>query len=131
MSNARNLAGIVTETPSTTALSMPVGTTAQRPVSPETGMYRMNSTTGEPEWYDTVSGTWVTFRNGAPYSVESLVIAGGGGGGVHQAGGGGAGGAWGANGSGSTTGGGGGGAAVSGNANVTWAATGTRLGAIA
>jgi hypothetical protein len=83
MSNARNLAGIVTDTPSTTSLSMPVGTTAQRPASPQAGMYRLNSTTGEPEWYDTVSGTWVTFRNGAPYSVESLVIAGGGGGGVH------------------------------------------------
>jgi hypothetical protein len=57
MSNARNLAGIVTDTPSTTSLSMPVGTTAQRPASPQAGMYRLNSTTGEPEWYDTVSGS--------------------------------------------------------------------------
>lgn len=65
----------------TGAATMPVGTTAQRPASPSSGMYRMNSTTGEPEWYDPTSSTWVNFRKGAPYTVEYLVVAGGGGGG--------------------------------------------------
>ena len=55
-------AGLATayDTPSqsTGALHIPVGTTAQRPTG-ASGMIRMNSTTGEPEWYDTVSGAWV------------------------------------------------------------------------
>ena len=33
-------------------LILPVGTTAQRPGSPETGMIRYNSTLGYPEFYD-------------------------------------------------------------------------------
>ena len=44
-------------------LKLPVGTTAQRPAAPTTGMTRMNSTTGVPEWYDTVSGTWIQLIN--------------------------------------------------------------------
>ena len=55
-------AGLATayDTPSqsTGALHIPVGTTAQRPTG-ASGMIRMNSTTGEPEWYDTISGAWV------------------------------------------------------------------------
>jgi hypothetical protein len=65
----------------TGAAIMPVGTTAQRPASPAAGMYRLNSTTGEPEWYEAVGGQWVKFAQGLPYSVEYLVVAGGGGGG--------------------------------------------------
>lgn len=69
------------------------GTTAQRPVSPASGMIRMNSTTGEPEWYDTVNSRWNTFANNTnEYSIEYLVVAGGGGGGFDGGGGGGAGG---------------------------------------
>ena len=71
---------------------MVVGTTAQRPASPTAGMYRMNSTTGEPEWYDASSSNWVPFANSKPYTIEALLVAGGGGGGSEFGGGGGAGG---------------------------------------
>jgi hypothetical protein len=47
-----------TPSQSTGALHIPVGTTAQRPTG-ASGMFRMNSTTGEPEWYDTLSTAWV------------------------------------------------------------------------
>jgi len=47
-----------TPSQSTGALHIPVGTTAERPTG-ATGMFRMNSTTGEPEWYDTLSAAWV------------------------------------------------------------------------
>lgn len=77
---------------STGAALMPVGTTAQRPATPTSGMFRMNSTTGYPEWYDPVFGSWVKFNQGAPYTVEYLVVAGGGGGGNRFGGGGGGGG---------------------------------------
>ena len=77
----------------TTALTIPVGTTAQRPTG-ATGMIRMNSTTGYPEWYSATASAWIQFNQGVPYSVEYLVIAGGGGGatGGNAGGGGGAGG---------------------------------------
>ena len=42
-------------------LKLPVGTTAQRPAVPATGMTRQNSTTGVPEWYDSTSASWVQF----------------------------------------------------------------------
>ena len=79
---------------STTALTIPVGTTAQRP-SPTQGMIRMNSTTGQPEWYDSVSTSWVSFASQigtCTYDVQYLVVGGGGGGGMDRAGAGGAGG---------------------------------------
>ena len=72
----------------TTALTIPVGTTAQRPGTPATGMIRMNSTTGSPEWYSTGTSAWVNFADGAPYSVNFLVVAGGGGAGNPDGGGG-------------------------------------------
>ena len=66
-------------------VKLPVGTTAQRPVSPESGMMRFNTTTGFPEWYDIVLGQWVSF-NAAPiipdYTISYLAIAGGAGGGI-------------------------------------------------
>jgi hypothetical protein len=78
----------------TGANTMPVGTTAQRPATPTAGMYRLNTTTSEPEWYDTVSGAWVSFRIEPvrPYTIAYLVVAGGGAGGDTDSGGGGAGG---------------------------------------
>ena len=76
----------------TGAWKMPVGTTGQRPASPASGMIRMNSTIGEPEWYDSVNAVWLPLRTGPNYSVNYLVVAGGGGGGFSYAGGGGAGG---------------------------------------
>ena len=63
---------------STGYMVMPVGTTAQRPGTPTTGMYRMNSTTGNPEWYDSGSSSWIPFNSGVPFSADYLVIAGGG-----------------------------------------------------
>jgi hypothetical protein len=69
-------------------LKLPVGTTAQRPSVPASGMIRQNSTTGNPEWYDTASASWLTFSQNSGYSVSYLVVAGGGGGGYGGGGGG-------------------------------------------
>jgi hypothetical protein len=93
----------------TTALTIPVGTTAQRPVTPASGMIRMNSTTTYPEWYSTAIGAWVKFSS-TPYNIDFLVIAGGGGGGgnvISYNGGAGGGGAGGYRTSAGTSGGGG------------------------
>ena len=81
----------------TGAWKMPVGTTGQRPASPASGMIRQNSTTGNPEWYDATTSSWLQFSQPAGYSVNYLVVAGGGGGGTgivttNNGGGGGAGG---------------------------------------
>ena len=83
--------GCTLDVQGTSALKMPVGTTAQRPSSPVNGMTRMNTNTGQPEWYDATTSSWVSF-NGSPttsYGVEYLIVGGGGGG---DGGGGGAGG---------------------------------------
>jgi len=66
----------------TSTSQLVVGTTAQRPSSPTTGMVRMNTDTKNPEWYDTVSAQWLNFNQTSGYSVNYLVIAGGGGGGA-------------------------------------------------
>jgi hypothetical protein len=83
-------AGFVSKDSPTGAALMPVGTTAQRPASPAAGMFRLNTTTTEPEWYDTVKSEWVAFRTEPDrlFSADFLVIAGGGGGGGHGGGGG-------------------------------------------
>jgi hypothetical protein len=73
----------------TGAAIMPTGTTAQRPSIPLAGMYRLNTTTGNPEWYSSATSSWLTFSQNSSYLVDYLVIAGGGSG---DAGGGGAGG---------------------------------------
>jgi len=70
------------------ALKLPVGTTAQRPTG-ATGLIRQNSTTGNPEWWDATTSTWLQFSQPAGYSVNYLVVAGGGGGGAFSGGGGG------------------------------------------
>ncbi len=75
----------------TGALRLPVGTTGQRP-SGTPGLIRQNSTTGNPEWWDATTSTWLQFSQPAGYSVNYLVIAGGGGAGSFYGGGGGAGG---------------------------------------
>lgn len=46
---------------STGYFDLPSGTTAQRPASPTAGMIRHNTTTGSPEWYDSVGTTWRDF----------------------------------------------------------------------
>lgn len=63
------------------ALKLPVGTTAQRPAG-QTGLIRQNSTTGNPEWYDATTGTWLQFSQPAGYLVSYIIAAGGGGSGT-------------------------------------------------
>lgn len=76
----------------TSASQLVVGTTGQRPSPATTGMIRQNSTTGNPEWYDATTSTWLQFSQPAGYTVNYLVVSGGGGGGGGSGGGGGAGG---------------------------------------
>ena len=64
----------------TGALTLPVGTTAQRP-TPVTGMQRFNSSFGVTEVYNGTA--WIL--NTSPLSVDYLVIAGGGSGGSYTA----------------------------------------------
>jgi len=80
--------GVQMTSSGTGAWKMPVGTTAQRPTG-ASGLIRLNSTTGNPEWYDSVSAGWLNFTQNSGYVISYLVVAGGGGGGE---GGGGAGG---------------------------------------
>jgi hypothetical protein len=84
-------AGVQLTSSGTGAWKLPVGTTAQRPTG-AAGLIRQNSTTGNPEWYDTSTSSWLQFSQAAGYSVNYLVVGGGGGGGYQIAGGGGAGG---------------------------------------
>jgi hypothetical protein len=83
--------GVQLTSTSTGAWKMPVGTTGQRPTG-ASGLIRMNSTTSNPEWYDTTTSAWLQFSQPAGYSVNYLVVAGGGGGGFSYGGGAGAGG---------------------------------------
>ena len=78
----------------TDGLKLPTGTTAQRPTG-ASGLIRMNSTTGQPEWYDSISSSWVSFASQigtCTYDIQYLVVGGGGGGGMDRGGAGGAGG---------------------------------------
>lgn len=83
---------------STGAFNPPKGTTAQRPVTPELGATRWNSTTNKLEVYTGGTSLWVNVASQATsYTVNYLVVAGGGGGGnavsgTNSGGGGGAGG---------------------------------------
>ena len=54
------ISGIIGATP-TGALRMSVGTTAQRPASPEDGMIRMNSSLCRPEYYSSIMAQWIPF----------------------------------------------------------------------
>jgi hypothetical protein len=72
-------------------LKLPVGTTAQRPTIPASGMIRQNSTTGNPEWWDATSSQWRQFNQPAGYAINYLVVGGGGGGGNPNGAGGGGG----------------------------------------
>jgi hypothetical protein len=75
----------------TGALTVPQGTTAQRPASPVVGMTRWNTTISLYEFYD--GSNWKNIALSAlPYSASYLIIAGGGGGGALSGGGAGAGG---------------------------------------
>jgi hypothetical protein len=84
------VSGLVDLSNNTGAINNPVGTTAQRPVSPIVGAQRWNSTLSALEVY--VGGNnWQTIASTA-YNITYLVVAGGGAGGPGTAGGGGAGG---------------------------------------
>src|SRR6056300_590254 len=73
------------------SITLPAGTTAQRPSSPVNGMVRYNTTESEYEIYK--GSDWEKVSTGLySYNVEALVVAGGGGGGGDDGGGGGAGG---------------------------------------
>lgn len=76
-----NLTATTNSASGTGANKMPVGTTAQRPGTPASGMYRLNSTLNIPEWYDAETSSWLPFNIGKQYDAELLIIAGGGGGG--------------------------------------------------
>jgi len=52
------------------------GTTAERPAG-AAGLFRYNSTTGYPEWYDSATSAWYNFFQQKPFSVEYLVVGGG------------------------------------------------------
>ena len=60
-------------------LQLPVGTTAERPVTPANGYMRYNTTTGYGEVYNASVGQWLQFGTAPTLSVEYLVVAGGGG----------------------------------------------------
>ena len=76
---------------STGYFDIPSGTTAQRPVSPSSGMIRYNTTTSQYEAY--LGTDWVIMSTTSySYTAEYLVVAGGGGGGENGGGGGAAGG---------------------------------------
>jgi len=94
-----NIAGIVTsnltditQAGGTGALQLPTGSTAQRPSSPQNGMVRKNTTTGNIEYWDPTTSAWIGITQVLSYDV--LVVAGGGGTGYslyHNGGGGGGG----------------------------------------
>ena len=54
----------------TGGMTIPSGTTTQRPPNPTTGMTRFNSTTGYPEWYSSSASSWIQFNSSLPYSVS-------------------------------------------------------------
>jgi hypothetical protein len=60
----------------TGAAEMPVGTTLQRPATPTAGMYRMNTTTNEPEWYNTSTSSWQPL-SGKRTAIAMAIIFGG------------------------------------------------------
>ena len=82
----------------TTALTIPVGTTGQRPGTPAVGMIRYNTDEADYEVYTSTGWSYIT-PTAYPYTIEYLTVAGGGGGGssdgaaYYGGGGGGAGGA--------------------------------------
>jgi hypothetical protein len=72
-------------------ITLPAGTTAQRPASPVQGMSRYNTTLGYIEWYDAGGAIWRPIYQAPTISAEYLVVGGGGAGGADVGGGGGGG----------------------------------------
>jgi hypothetical protein len=85
--------GVLNLSGATGALTLPNGTTAERPATPAIGMTRWNTTTTAPEVYTGATNGWYQFTITAySYTVTYLSVAGAGGGASNQGGGGGAGG---------------------------------------
>jgi hypothetical protein len=72
---------------STGAITLPIGTTAQRPTSPANGYMRYNSSASLVEAY--LNGNWTAVTGSYSYSGSYLIVAGGGGAGDSGGGGGG------------------------------------------
>ena len=81
----------------TGSLTLPAGTTAERPTNPRSGSVRLNTTLGVMEIYTATSGSeWVTVGEqtgptppvALSTDIEYLLVAGGGGGGGTGGGGG-------------------------------------------
>jgi hypothetical protein len=81
--------GILNLGGSTGAITVPTGTTAQRPSTLAAGMIRYNTTTNQTEIYSGIAWIAITSQT---YSVSYLILGGGGGGGYQDIGGGGGGG---------------------------------------
>ena len=72
--------GLIDASSTTGALTIPKGTTAQRPSSPVSGMQRYNTTLSTFEIY--TAGAWNPLTVGSyNYTASYLIVAGGGGGG--------------------------------------------------
>jgi hypothetical protein len=82
--------GYDTPSSSTGSLSLPVGSTGDRPTG-AAGMIRYNTTTGNPEWYDSAGAQWLFLSQPATLSVTAFLWGGGGGGGYFSGAGGGSG----------------------------------------
>jgi hypothetical protein len=74
----------------TGALTLPNGTTAQRPGTPNSGMLRYNTVSSTTEYYNGCN--WYSLSDNYVHDVDVLVVAGGGGGGINLSGAGGGGG---------------------------------------
>ena len=73
--NKANSAAILdANTTSNGFFSLPAGNTAQRPSSSANGHVRFNTTTGNPEWYNGATGTWLNFNQGASYLIEYSLV---------------------------------------------------------
>lgn len=56
----------------TGSITLPTGTTAQRPVTPTAGMFRGNSETGIPEFWDNITNAWGVVSGGGGGTVDSV-----------------------------------------------------------
>lgn len=74
MSRAKNLAKLMGGTSAGTGgMSMPSGTTAERPASPVTGVLRYNSTIGNFETYNGIQWVVVGGRPDLTYTYNTIL----------------------------------------------------------
>ena len=70
--------GLVSMANVTGSLTLPSGTTAERPSSPVAGMQRYNTTNSQMEFYSGTSWYSVNSTNTANYTGSYVIVAGGG-----------------------------------------------------